>query len=532
MKLDFEREAYGSGDAVAADLSLNSNDNQPLANYDFNYTVQLDGKQILQEKGNTNAKGEAKIQFVLPANLTSNDGLLNVLIGYQGMRESISRSVPIVLNTIELALYPEGGELVSGLKSKVAFKALNEFGLPADIEGIVVNGAGATVANLKSYHQGMGAFEFSPNSKENYTVKITKPIGVTQTFELPKSLKKGYALSINEVTEHNLVINAQSTETEELYAVVNIRGENYYSGGIQARQGSNLHRISTKKMPAGVAQITLFDSKGIARAERLTFINKHQQLNIDIQTDKEKYRPREEVEMIADDQLLTFADDKSSNILSWLLVEADLAEEVEEPNFYFDPKEEKADLALDYLLMTSGWRRFTWEDVRGDIAAGKFPAESNQLSGFVHDWKGNPIRNSVVKVEGQDIQQKTNDKGEFTFKNIKLYEPVNLIAENRKQFDGFTTVKNYKKNITITPVIQGTVTDKSGQPLIGATVVIQSTEYGAATNINGKYKIISPGYIENLNLRAHYVGYESQLIVRVPPSESEEHNVRKLTIWL
>ncbi len=544
MKLDFEREAYGSGDAVTADLSLHSNDNKALASYNFNYIVQLDGAQILQEKGNTNAEGEAKIKFNLPNNLTSNDGLLNVLIDYQGMRESISRSVPIVLNTIELALYPEGGDLVSGLTGKVAFKALNEFGLPADIEGIVVNKAGATVANLKSYHQGMGAFEITPNSNEKYTVKITKPVGVTQTFELPKPLKKGYALAVNEVTEHNLVIDAKSSENEELYAVVNIRGENYYSGGITARPGNNLHRISTKKMPAGVAQITLFDSKGIARAERLTFINKHQQLNIDITTDKEKYRPREQVEMtinvtdqrgvpmpadlsvaVADDQLLTFADDKSSNILSWLLMEADLAEEVEEPNFYFDPTAKKADLALDYLLMTSGWRRFTWDDIQGDIAGAKFPAESNQISGIVVDWKGEPVSNSIVKIKGQDIQQKTNAEGQFTFKNAKLYEPVHLIAENKKQFDGFAVVKNYKKNITITPIIEGTVTNEEGEPLPGVVISYDRGGHGGMTDIDGKYKMRLPNNLEDFTIHVYYTGYESQKIKMIKMGEKSDFDI-------
>jgi len=529
MKLDFERKAYGSGDAVAADLSLNSNDNQPLANYNFNYTVQLNGRQILQEKGSTNVDGEAKVEFNLPDNLTSNDGLLNVLINYQGMTESISRSVPIVLNTIELAFYPEGGDLVSGLKGKVAFKALNEFGLPADIEGVVVNKSGAEVATLKSYHQGMGAFDITPNSNEKYTVKITKPVGVTTTFELPEILKKGYALSVQEVTQHNIIINTQSTETEELYALVNIRGENYYARPIQARAGENLHRISTKKMPAGVAQITLFDSKGIARAERMTFINKHQQLNIDIQTDKEKYRPREEVEMtinvtdqrgipmpadlsvaVADDQLLTFADDKSSNILSWLLMEADLAEEVEEPNFYFDPKEEKADLALDYLLMTSGWRRFTWDDIQGNIAGTKYPAESNKISGIVVDIDGKPLPNSVIKVEGKDIQQVTNAKGEFTLNNIKLYEPINLLAENRREFNGLIKVEQYQSNLNIRPAIEGIVTDDSGEPLIGATIMIQGTVSGTITDLDGTYQLAIPSGVKDPTIRVSYIGYSTQ----------------------
>ena len=54
-----------------------------------------------------------------------------------GITESVSRSIPIVLNEIDLQFFPEGGELTDGLQSKVAFKALNEFGKAADIKGDV-----------------------------------------------------------------------------------------------------------------------------------------------------------------------------------------------------------------------------------------------------------------------------------------------------------------------------------------------------------------------------------------------------------
>ena len=82
--------------------------------------------------------------------------LLNVMIDYNGSTESISRSIPIVLNKIKLQLFPEGGDLVADLQSKVAFRALNEFGKPADIEGEVLNSKGVKVASFNSFHQGMG----------------------------------------------------------------------------------------------------------------------------------------------------------------------------------------------------------------------------------------------------------------------------------------------------------------------------------------------------------------------------------------
>jgi hypothetical protein len=45
-----------------------------------------------------------------------------------------------------LQLFPEGGDLVSGMKSNVAFRALNEFDKPAAIEGEVVTGEGNAAA--------------------------------------------------------------------------------------------------------------------------------------------------------------------------------------------------------------------------------------------------------------------------------------------------------------------------------------------------------------------------------------------------
>lgn len=49
-----------------------------------------------------------------------------------------------------------------------------------------------------------------------------------------------------------------------------------------------------------------------------------------------------------------------------------------------------------------------------------------------------------------------------------------------------------------TGVIQGTVRDKSGEPLIGANVIIKENRFGSATNKNGKYIIqkLKPGNIQ------------------------------------
>ena len=55
----------------------------------------------------------------------------------------------------------------------------------------------------------------------------------------------------------------------------------------------------------------------------------------------------------------------------------------------------------------------------------------------------------------------------------------------------------------------GTVTDVLGEPLIGASVLVQGTSNGVITNIDGKYSIqVTP---EN-TLEFSYVGMQKQAI--------------------
>lgn len=467
MKLEFQRKAYGPGDDVIAKLDLNTLENLPLSDYEFEYVAQLNGKKLLGKKLSTDNTGNAYVKFELPEDLATNDGLLNVMIAFEGKTESISRSIPITLGNIDLSFFPEGGDLVEGLESHVAFKALDEFGKPADIEGVVKTKNGKVAAEFSSYHNGMGAFEFEPKIGEDYQVFITKPAGIKKVYQLPESLKRGWVLNVDENDKENLVVVVNSTEDEKMSLMCQVRGQDYFSREINVTRGTNEYKVPLDRFPIGVAQITLFDNRDIERAERLVFVNKHKQMNIELVTNKEKYLPREKVEMtvkvtderglpipanlslaVADDKLLSFADDKSSNILSNLLLEQDIKGKVEEPKFYFDPKEEKADLALDYLLMTDGWRRFKWEEVIEEkMPAMAYEGELARVGGIVYDNAGKPIKGATITIQdGTNRKIKTDENGRYLIKGIELYQPINLFVTATNLQSQNIYVSNYNNN--------------------------------------------------------------------------------------
>jgi hypothetical protein len=462
MKLDFEKKAFGAGDEVVAKLELNTNENKPLSNYNIKIVANLDGQQLLTKADVTDEEGIKYLKFNLPKDLKTNDGLLNVMIDYNGSTESISRSIPIVLNNIKFTLYPESGDLVNGLQSTVAFRALNEFDKPADVEGIVVNEKGNQVASFSSFHMGMGAFKITPNVSEKYCVKITKPEGVKETFDLPTALPRGYVMDIDNSVSGDITASISTTETEELSLVAQVRGKIYYSTIVNAKKGINKIVFPTSNFPIGVSQITLFDSKGVPRSERLAFVNKDKQLNITVETDKDKYLPREKVKMtvsvkdergipmpanlslsVVNDQLLSFADDKSGNILSQLLLQQDIKEKIEEPQFYFNVKEEKSDKALDYLLMTAGWRRFTWEKMMSDnMPQVAYQGEKAIVAGTILDaTTGKPITSAKIKINN-GVEYQADENGKFIFNKLDLSNPVTLSYNAT----GYTAQAQYVSN--------------------------------------------------------------------------------------
>ncbi|MBL7933434.1 MAG: hypothetical protein JNL60_16125, partial [Bacteroidia bacterium] len=376
---------------------------------------------------------------------------------------------------ISLDFFPEGGDLVSNIDSKVAFKALNEFGKPADIEGIVTDSKGFVVASFSSFHQGMGAFNFKPLKGERYVAKITKPEGITEVYKLPETFDRGYVMNVENSKAGELGLNINSTENDEMAIVAQVRGKIYYSTIVRPIDGKSQFSFSTEQFPAGVSQITLFDSKGIARAERLVFVNKNKQLNISVSTEKEKYLPREKVKMtltvkderglpmpanlcvsVVNDQLLSFADDKSGNIMSELLLQQDLKEKVEEPSFYFDKKENKADQALDYLLLTSGWRRFTWEKLlEEDLPVLSYMGQKAVLGGQVFGNDNNNVPKNIKIKSSTGKEFPVSENGSFKITGIDLSEPQNLTFSADGYFPQVQYINEYNQDLSVYLYKQG-----------------------------------------------------------------------------
>jgi len=412
--LEFARKAYGAGDQVSAAIEVKRATGEPFAGKALTGVVTVDDVELARLPIKTDGDGKAVAKFALPATLARGDGLLTILADDGGVTESIQRRIPIVMKTLALGLYPEGGDLVDGLPGRVYVMAKNTLGKPADIEAKVVDDRGQVVSEFTSIHDGLGRFDLKPATDRSYHVEITRPAGITQKFDVPSARPGGCVLrSVPETSADTLRVAATCTTARTLLVEAVLRETRLAAGAIDVPAGTpTLLELPVDPTAQGAVRVTLFSTKqcpsrtdqfrsaakqgsespygegtpcGEPLAERLVYHGRGQDLKITLAADKKSYAPRDPVKLtlhaadaagrpvkaslgvaVVDDTVLSFADDRSAKILAHVYLEPELgataADPVEEPNFYFSEKPE-APAAMDALLATRGYRRFEWQPV-------------------------------------------------------------------------------------------------------------------------------------------------------------------------
>lgn len=282
-------------------------------------------------------------------------------------------------DNIRLGLYPEGGYLVQGIKNYVAFKATDNQGMPAPLNGWLCEN-GARILDIESYHDGMGLFSFVPHEGVHYTVQLTNG----QEFPLPTSLRSGMVMHLEHTDRKNVVFSVkqpQGSMPRHITLFVQMRGVScYHANGIL--RDSLVIGLPTPEFPGqGIAEATLFDELQRPIAERLFYVLPDKQLTITARPSKEIYirRDRGEVRIHVTDsegkpvqaEICMSIFDKAymrpsyrETMLSYNFLSTQIRGNIHHPAYYFDHKNPDRLQALDLLLLTQGWRRYIWQESR------------------------------------------------------------------------------------------------------------------------------------------------------------------------
>ncbi|GHT39472.1 hypothetical protein FACS189437_02920 [Bacteroidia bacterium] len=136
----------------------------------------------------------------------------------------------ITKEDFDVSFYPEGGQLIAGQTSDVAFKALSTDGTPLNITGEITDSKGNKVTEFKTIHDGMGSFFIRPMPDEHYQA-ICHNGEHTLLFDLPEAQFNAMALqAVNRDNKLQITVNtSESASLSGLYLLIHSRGSIVYA---------------------------------------------------------------------------------------------------------------------------------------------------------------------------------------------------------------------------------------------------------------------------------------------------------------
>ena len=383
-------------------------------------------------------------------------------------------------DNLDLQFFPESGELVDGLMSRVGFKALGSDGNGRIVEGEIVNSQDEVIATFKSNKMGMGSFVLTkPDSTQSYVARLKSRSEHDRILEypLPSVVSRGNILAVVKRGEAIKVTSASNyLKNDSILIRVSCRGVAYFDIKGLLHEGRLSFTLPVKSLPEGIIAFTMLDRSNIPVAERLFFNERPEsRVNIELSTDKQSYAQREQttlkIKTTSSDgkglttglSVLVFNNDLEGkiqstrqHILSYFLLSSDLKGRIEAPGFYFDKNIYRQD-DLDVLMLTQGWRKYNYSRPAGIIRyqPEKSLSVSGTISGIISKKSKKKFHLTLITLDTlhRFYFQTIDSLGRFNFnipdqfgKDLKVViKSTNKFGKNRN-----TTIKLDKP---VSPVI-------------------------------------------------------------------------------
>ena len=359
-----------------------------------------------------------------------------------------------------MRFFPEGGQLVEGVTSQVAFKAESKNGGNIELSGTIYTKEGTEITSFETLHDGMGHFEYTP-SDQPAIAKVSFQ-GKKYEFTLPQALPNGYVLSTVSNAGALLVrVSCNAATPQDTLAVfISHQGRPSIHQLISCRADAPQEFIlPTRKLPAGVLQVSLINRAGNTLCERFVFANPRAPLQISTEGLKEVYAPYAPIrcelqvknakgEPVSGELSVSIRDgvrsdylEYDNNIFTDLLLTSDLKGYIHQPGYYFASPSPRKQTELDVLLMVHGWRKY---DMSQAISTAPFtplqlPEAQLVLNGQV---KSTILKNKlkdialsvIVKKDDQFITggTVTDENGRFTIPVEDFEGTTEAVIQTRK----------------------------------------------------------------------------------------------------
>lgn len=407
-----DKQVYSAGDMIWLKVYLveaGSNQLSPISKVTYLELIDAEGSAQLQVKvGMQDGIGQASIS--LPYSIATGAYILR---GYTQWMRNFGSEVFFekqinILNALQaakapeakpsfnsIAFLPEGGNLVAGLRSRLAFKATDANGKGIAFKATILNQNLETIVpEFSAAHPGMGSINFMPKLNEQYQAIIryenqSKPDTLTPA-DFPEIMSQGMVPTIEyQDNKINLKISAsQSYQNSTAYLLIHGHQKNAAARIFQLKEGKASLEIPFEQLSEGVNMLTLFNQQQEPVSERLVFRYPENTAKLSFNAPTIQAGNREKISFnisfpfqVGQDtganlSVAVYRTDSISlfdegNLMEYLWLSSDLKGPVEQAARYFEKPESETRADMDLLMLTQGWRRYQWKQVKNSHAAAR-----------------------------------------------------------------------------------------------------------------------------------------------------------------
>ncbi len=577
VKTYFDKEHYRVGDTAKITFHLYDEFQTPMSKQRFRYEfMHLDNSL---KKGGLRTSEDGTERLLLPLIVGSKKEPPFLKLTYYNdengkMSKPFKVYVPMVDDILHLAFYPESGDMIEGVASKIAFEALDDLGEAVAIEGLLQENDTAILI-VSSLHKGRGFFSLIPRDAK-YTFKVTKPAGIDSIFELPQVLKKGYNLCYVKQDENSVFLQVIHNCDEDKMVKIWISQYDQLVDvfDLEVQRGRHF-AISKTMLPQGLVTLTLTDENDNPQGERLIYIPVTKK-SIKVSLPESVYSQRKKVKVkltledasvkahlsvaVVDSILAKSPYLELPNIKAYALLGTELRGKINNINTYLE-ETKQADVFRDLLLLTHGWRRYSWianqrqldslnvvnfNKIGGLVKHNRKPQSKAKMTAMVLGNVGS-FSEFVTDMDGRfciqlGYQDRSSQKILLMAKSSKGKENVSITLQNTDTISFAHTVECNKDNVSALMhdynnyvdleddaqeevpflsyetkllkelVIYGERVDPNAEDIYSEAVTVFSAGSVSGEDLMGGYSFVN--YVQQASIRVQYNSTTDRIVVR------------------
>ena len=429
---------------------------------------------------------------------------------------------------IQFRLLAEGGLLLSGVTNRVAFKAVAENGLPCQVTGTLLDGD-KIITHFESTHAGMGSFRFSPKSGSTYYVRLDAPFADT-LYSLPEIRKQGMSFRMLNNNEDSITfrIYHQGAGKQFFYFRLQTRGITQLMASAEIKDSMDI-KLSLQQIASGIAEATLFDHHAVPVAERLLYVKQDKRLSVTAKLSQKSYGTKKKVSLqihATDEQgnpviaqlgatgydRIYHRPTEPNDIQTHYLLSTQLKGSIYDPGYYFDTTKANRKQALDLLLLTQGWRSYSWSEDELKTMGNPVLSDSTNVELVALKKKAKSSQQAVMLFDAEQQQSQLttlDNKGSLQLSPELLSLSGNIYIRHygeKRDFewkisDPFEHIRKTKINYPLEGMPSIKQASAEDQPLLSrGSIKLKAVE------IQGKKTVFRDKYIGHLDSMAKYDG--------------------------